>query len=538
MVATAIPALLLPLREETRVVDGGDEALRVSIALREALATEGNCVVQRLRPGFAATIISTVEGLFSVRAFDSGFWARISPYRFCTSGREWQALWHCVDKGVPCARPVALLAARGQGIGYLVTERAANFVVLATWLERERARLLSQPVLARAFVGALAMFVAALHRAGVLIRDLNPAQIAVRAPRSGTDRFELQLLEVGPDALDHATLEPARLANLGEFLLSFESWPATWKLRFMREYLGSFGSGSPELAALRAITASARARRFEQNTLRVALCAEPSLSQAVVQREGVTLLLNRAAPNAELQALEEPLASTPPLQWEALLTSHFESRLGEGALLKLVSPLKAGDAGVARRRLEMIWGRLLELDGLSARAPKPLACVWTPDSLVALGRVNGRLESLAAHKHDRDWKLVDELAHELVRLHGAGLFFLPAESALVLAALSVAVKPDGGREFALTAPDQLFRGTPTLLGTQAVASLGRVARAVTDALGERATKELIWSYARVHYMNPIDTQMLLEEAARVPTGRTLVMTRGIEKSRLASGAKR
>jgi hypothetical protein len=31
--------------------------------------------------------------------------------------------------------------------------------------------------------------------------------------------------------------------------------------------------------------------------------------------------------------------------------------------------------------------------------------------------------------------------------------------------------------------------------------------------------------------------MLIEEAARVPTGRTLVMTRGIEKSQLARGAK-
>jgi hypothetical protein len=186
----------------------------------------------------------------------------------------------------------------------------------------------------------------------------------------------------------------------------------------------------------------------------------------------------------------------------------------------------------------MIWGRLLELDSLSARAPEPLACLCKTDSIVALGRVNGRLESLAAHKHDRDWKLVDELAHELARLHGAGLFCLPAESAQVMAALSVAVTQTGGREFVLTAPDQLFRGTPTLLGTQAVASLGRVARAVSEALGERATKELIWSYARVHFMNPVDTQMLLEEAARVPTGRTLVMTRGIEKSRLASGAKR
>ena len=106
-----------------------------------------------------------------------------------------------------------------------------------------------------------------------------------------------------------------------------------------------------------------------------------------------------------------------------------------------------------------------------------------------------------------------------------------------MAALNVSIAANGDREFVLTAPDQLFRGTPSLLGTQAVASLGRVARALLDAMGERATKELVWSYARALFLNPFDTQMLIEEAARVPTGRTLVMTRGIEKSQLARGAK-
>ena len=106
-----------------------------------------------------------------------------------------------------------------------------------------------------------------------------------------------------------------------------------------------------------------------------------------------------------------------------------------------------------------------------------------------------------------------------------------------MAALNVAILPGGAREFVLTGPDQLFRGTPSQLGTQAVASLGRVARALGEGMGERATKELVWAYARALFLNPFDTQMLMEEAARVPTGRTLVMTRGIEKSRLARGVK-
>lgn len=535
MAASAMPALLLPLSEETRIVEGGDEALRISIALREALGSEGNCVVLRSRPGFASALVSTVEGVFGVRVFECGFVARLSPLRFCASGREWRALWQCIDKGVPCARPVALLG--GRGVSCLVTERTANFTALNTWLERERPRLLEQPAIVRGFVSGLAVFVAALHRAGALIRDLSAAQMAVRAPRPGSERFEFQLLEIGESGLQATAPESARLANLGEFSLSLPGFPATLKLRFLREYLGSMGNAGSERAAVRSVQERARDRLFEVNTLRVAHCADPSPNQAVVVREGVTLLLNRAAPNAQLDALEEPLAATAPAQWEPLLTRHFEARIGEGGVCRIVSEIKPGDAGVARRRLEAIWGRLVELDGIAARSPRPLACVQLPGMLVALGRVNGRLESLAAHKHDRDWKLIDELAHELARLHGAGLYFLPAEAGQTMAALNVAILPGGVREFVLTGPDQLFRGTPSQLGTQAVASLGRVARALGEGMGERATKELVWAYARALFLNPFDTQMLMEEAARVPTGRTLVMTRGIEKSRLARGVK-
>ncbi len=535
MAFAAMPALLQPLKEETRVVEGGDEALRVSIAMREALGTQGNCVILRSRPGYASALISTVEGLFCVRAHESSFLARLAPLRFCASGREWRALWLCIDRGVSCARPVALLS--GRGMGCIVAERAANFSVLSTWLEREKTRLLAEFGFARGFVSALAVFIASLHRACVLIRDLTPAQIAVRGPRPGWERFEFQLLEIGDDGLAASAPENARLVNLGEFALALKGWPATWKLRFMREYLGSIGGSPSESAAMRVIAERIRIRQFELNTLRVAHCSEASVTQAVVNREGVTLFLNRAAPDTELEALEVPLASTLPSQWEQLLTRHYEASIGDAGLYRITSAFKSGGSGGARRRLEAIWGRMLELDSIGARAPRPLACVQGPESLVVLGRVNGRVESLAAHKHDRDWKLIDELAHEMALLHGAGLYFLPAESSQTMAALSVAISAGGGREFVLTGPDQLFRGTPSQLGMQAVASLGRVARAVAEAMGERATKELIWAYARVLFLNPVDTQMLMEEAARVPTGRTLVMTRGIEKSRLAHGVK-
>jgi hypothetical protein len=87
----------------------------------------------------------------------------------------------------------------------------------------------------------------------------------------------------------------------------------------------------------------------------------------------------------------------------------------------------------------------------------------------------------------------------------------------------------------LTAPDHIFRGSPTTLGPQAVASLGRVGRTVREFAGERPMKELIWSYARVLRLNHWDTEALMDEAKRIPTGNTLVMTRGIEKSRLKQG---
>jgi hypothetical protein len=134
--------------------------------------------------------------------------------------------------------------------------------------------------------------------------------------------------------------------------------------------------------------------------------------------------------------------------------------------------------------------------------------------------------------------LVDQLAQELARYHAFGLYFLPADSAQTLGALSVCIAPQGRRQFVLTGQDQLFRGTPAQLGAQAVASLGRVARALGDGLGERALKELVWAYARRMFLKPANAQMLMDEALRVPAGRTLVMTRGIDKHKVESETRR
>lgn len=537
MGAPAIPELLLPLFEETRIVEGGDEALRVSIALREALHVEGNCTILRAQRNLCVAQIATVEGDFNVRAHESGFMARVSLRRFGVSAKEWRALWQCIDRNVSCARPVALLTANDGRADYLVTERSSLFTPLPVWLEKEHARLVSDPALARTFAAGLAACIAALHRADALPPDLNPSQFAVRPPRPGTKRFEFQLLEVSADALASEADEFRRLRSLGAFLLGFSTWPATLKLRFARDYRALLGDALPERDWINAVVENARQRQFDLNTLLVAHCAQASALQAVVEREGVLLLVRRTAAPDGLTELEELLARSEAAQWESALTSHFETRVEEGAVCRTVHAASERKDGWDWRRIEASWGRLCELEAIGARVPGPLACVASRGALVVLGKVGGRLESLAAHRHDRDWRIVDQLARELARYHAFGLYFLPAEASQTLAALSVSIAPGGAREFVLTGQDQLFRGTPSQLGAQAVASLGRVARALGDGLGERALKELVWAYARAMFLKPDETKQLMEEALRVPSGRTLVMTRGIERRRHQSEAR-
>lgn len=532
MIAT-VADMLAPLLGETRVVEGGDEGHRAAIALREALVSEGNCSVTGVSEGFCSALVMTVEGLLAVRAFSDGAMGRVMPGRFSEAAREWRAMWACIDREVPCARPIALLAASGRS--FLVIERPAAVVPLGEWMERERAALLESPRVAKALVSALGAFVARVHRAGILLRGPWLTRLAVRPPRAHPGRFEFQLTELREKP--RATSEADRLRNLAEFSLASGAWPRTLRLRFFRDYRGLFLDEQGERAALREIAERTQKLRFDANTQLVARCTEPSAMQRVLQSGGARLLIFRKYASVALPELERALGMAGAEQWESTLAAHFAKRNPGRDVLRLVWPARAGEDAQSARRLEGTWGRLLELDAVGARAPRPLACVVSREALVVFGDVAGRIESMAAHRHDRDWQVVDELAHEMKRLHDSGLFFLPAEVERTLDALAVCVGDGGSRGFLLRTPDQLFRGNPSLLGMQAVASLGRAARAVGQAMGERAAKELVWSYARALFLNADETAMLVEEAARVPTGRTVVMTRGLERARVAGGAR-
>jgi hypothetical protein len=253
---------------------------------------------------------------------------------------------------------------------------------------------------------------------------------------------------------------------------------------------------------------------------------------ARVQRPGALLLIYRRASNVDLQQLERPLAKAEPAAWADLLHQHFELRLGEGQVWKLKSPIDSVDEPASRRKLEALWGRLLELNAIRAPAPAPLACLLHPPTMSLFARLPGTLSPLFERKSQDVLEIYERLGRELVRMHRFGCFFLPLETETLAEGFGVAAKRRGGLELVLTAPDHIFRGSPTLLGPQAVASLGRVGRTVMEFAGDRAMKEVIWSYARVLRLGLFDTNALLDEARRVPTGNTLVMTRGIERSRL------
>ncbi|KAA0217788.1 hypothetical protein EDM80_02850 [bacterium] len=535
--ATNLPGLLAPLRHECGVVAGGDEALRVSIALREALNAGETVQILRARPDGLSCLILTVEGQFLVKAFQAGFLARLSPLRFCASGAEFRAHEACRERNIACQRPVALLSGRsGPGVNYLVLERLPNTVPLAAYLEREKERLLGNPQMLRRLTSGLARFVASLHLGGVVLPDLGADRILVRAARQRPEGLEFFVQDVADQAPDAMAPLARRLGNLGEFALGFVGWPAAVFVRFLREYLVDAGDSLELRPALRMVQERALARQFERNTLLVARCSEASAALARVEREGTVLLVNRQTQGLDLEQLEGPLSDTPPQSWEQVLHQHLGLRLGESSLWSARLDVKAGDRAQQSRRVESSWGRLLELSQVGVQAPRPLACLMLPTAVVVLGRVLGGLVPFRSTE-DPEWKLLDQLTRSLIRMHRAGCYFLPGEPREVLAGLSVALGPRGGREFVFSAPWLLFRGTPGALGMQGIASLGRVARALSEAMGERVGRELVWSYARLLRLSRFDGEMLAQEASRVPTGRTLVMTRGIERSRLERGAR-
>jgi hypothetical protein len=533
-----LPPLLRPLRGECAVVearDGGEAALS---AIREELARPEPTGLRtlRVRPGRAIYELKTGAGDYIIKAFEPGFMARVSLMRFCPSGREWKSIEHARAKGIATSEALGLFSAKGRpGAHYLVLERVPGAVELDAYLERERDRLRTDVRLQRAVVNGFAGFIASLHKGGLLHHDLHLRNILVRPPRAGAppEFFVLDLAE--EDFVAGVPAEAHRRQNLVYLSLCFLDAPAAARRRFLREYRRAMGDEGEERDVAHDLELLANQKQFDLNTVRIATSSEASSAIARVQRPGTLLLIYRKASNADLEQLERPLAKAGTADWGDLLHAHFELRFGEGQVWKLKSPIDSIDEPATRRKLEALWGRLLELNAIQAPAPSPLACLLQPPMMSVFARIPGALTPLVTHKGHDSLALFETLGRRLVRLHRFGCFFLPLEPAQLAEGLSVASKRRGGREVLLTAPDQIFRGSPTTLGPQAVASLGRVGRTVLHLAGERQMKELVWSYARVLHLNLFDTNALLDEARRVPTGNTLVMTRGIERSRLEQG---
>ena len=480
----------------------------------------------------------TREGEYIVKAFESRFMTRMSPLRFCQSGREWKAILHAAAQGIPTSRAIGLYSGRGKpGANYLVLERVSGAADCEAYLERARERLLTDVKLLRVLVKGFAEFIAGLHKGGLIHHDLHLRNILIRPPRAGRppEFFIIDLAD--EDFTPNVPPEPARRLNLAYLSLCFLDAPKTVRRRFLREYRNCMGDAGFERDVARELEKQAEQKQFDLNTVRVATCGEASSAIARVQRPGTLLLIYRKASNADLEQLEKPLAAAEPDQWANLLHNHFELRFGEGQVWKLKSPIDSTDEAATRRKLEALWGRMLELNAIGVAAPSPLACLLKPPTMSLHARVPGTLSQLVVRKDVDSLHLFEELGRQLVRLHRFGCFFLPLEPDVLVEGFSVASKRRGGLELVLTAPDHIFRGSPTTLGPQAVASLGRVGRTMLEFAGERQMKEVVWSYARVMGLNLFDTNALLDEARRIPTGNTLVLTRGIERSQLNDGKR-
>lgn len=526
--ADGIPAYLAPLTGPCTVVEGGTAAGQAANAIATALADPTAWRTIRVRPGRGVFEVRAASGEFVVKAYEASFMGRMSALRFCASGREWKAIAAAVKAGVRTAPPVGLVS--GRGVNFVITEKLVGAAEFESYLLRERERLLEDVRLARRLVLDFAQFVAGLHRAGLLHHDLHLRNILLRPPRKGLSA-EFFVLDLADETLAPTTpLEGARLKNLAQLSLGFLDAPQSAKRRFLHEYRKAVGDAGDEALAARAIVEQAYDLMFNLNTLRIATCGDASSAIARVERPGVTLLISRRASNADLSQLEQPLAQAEASRWGALLFDHFELRLGEGNIWRLRSPIDGSEAE-SRRKLEALWGRLLELHAIGVSAPAPLACLLQPPEMSIFAAVPGKISGLSEHRGPDSLHLYEMLAHQVLRMHRFGCFFLPMDPAVTAEGLCVASPVRGGQTLVLCAPEHIFRGTPTQLGPQAVASLGRVARAVTQAAGERAMKELVWAYARALRLGLGDTQALMDEAKRVPTGNTLVLTRGIERAR-------
>ena len=530
--ADELPTLLKPLCGDCIVVEGDTGAGHALASIREALTQVDGFRTLRVRPGRAIYELKTRGGEYLVKAFETRFMTRMSPLRFCQSGREWKSIEVAKCRGIPTSAPVGLFSGRGKpGANYLVLERVAGAAEFESYIARERERLVSDVKFLRGLIRSFAGFVASLHKGGLIHHDLHLRNILVRPPRAGRDAEFFVIDLADEDFVPGTPVEVQRRQNIAYLSLCFLDVPNTVRRRFLREYRAAMGDAGVERDVAHDLGLQAAQKQFDLNTVRISTCSEASSAIARVQRPHTLLLIYRKASSADLEQLEKPLAKAEPETWADLLHRHFELRFGEGQVWKLKSPIDSTDEAATRRKLEALWGRLLELNAIHAAAPSPLACLLRPPLMSVYARVPGTLSPLLERKDQDSLGLFEDLGRQLVRLHRFGCFFLPLETKTLAEGLSVAAKRRGGLEVLLAAPDQLFRGSPTLLGPQAVASLGRIGRTALEFGGERQMKEVVWSYARAMRLSHEDTRALLDEARRVPTGNTLVMTRGIERGK-------
>ena len=270
-VADTIPALLKPLVGQCVVVDGDSGAEAAMAAIREALYQPDGFRTQRVRPGRAIYEFKTREGEFIVKAFETRFMTRMSPLRFCPSGREWKTIRHAQARGIPTARPVGLYSARGKpGGNYLVLERLSGAAEFEAYLERERERLRHDVRLLRSLVRGFAEFIAGLHKGGLLHHDLHLRNILVRPPRAGKSA-EFFVIDLADEDLQLGTpTETLRRQNLAYLSLCFLDAPSVARRRFLREYRACMGDQGVERDVAHDIESIAAQKQFDLNTVRIA----------------------------------------------------------------------------------------------------------------------------------------------------------------------------------------------------------------------------------------------------------------------------
>ncbi|MDC1141944.1 hypothetical protein OAU50_02535 [Planctomycetota bacterium] len=503
--ATPHPFLAPLLGDFSSIVGETSTAIK---AIRRHLEGGAKVRTLRVRPEYAVFEVSE----FTVKAFRRGVMAKVSALKFSAAGREWATANEARKRSIPIATPVGVIAT--PEFTYYLSAKVPDAEYLQDVFRDETA------VEVRGF----AAFVAGLHDAG-LVQESHPLKSILMTEGSQFFVGDLRREEFH-DSLDETT----RLEHIAYLSLCFPKVSAVMQRRFFRAYAKTALPNADEKSTVRKVLARSIAMQFELNTAKVSGCTTASTAIATAQRDGVQIAMFRQAESIEVRELEGVVAGAQGHEWEQLLREHFNLHVGHDRLWNIKCPIKHGGHAAVRRRIEATWGRLLELNAIQVQTPTPLAVLIEPELVRVFGSSVGPLQSLAKKRAHDDLELFEELSQQLIRMHRCGVFFLPIDAAELIKGLNFCRDEAARRMVVLTAPDHMFRGRPTTLGQQAVASLGRIGHTVMTYVGERQMKELVWGYARQLRLNQNDTDMLLKEAQRNPTGQTLVMTQGLERS--------